>query len=365
MKLSGRWILGAAVAASLALPVAARADVNTNTTPDYKEVFDLIKAHLAGETESDLNRDAVQGLVNQLHPKVLLVTGKSESPVISSNARALTNPVLYDGQVAYLGVARVEAGLAAQISTALKQLDGTNHLAGVVVDLRFAGGQDYAEAAAVADLFIDKEKPLLDWGSGFVRSKANPDAWTLPLAILVNQKTAAAAETLAAVLREDDRAIILGASTAGEASMSEDFPLRNGQSLRIATAAIKLGGGETISTSGVKPDIEVTVSPENERTYYANPYAEIVSPHGVIPSIVGAPSAEGTNGTNRVHQRPLNEAELMRERKEKPGVDVEDLVPLSAPGDAEPEKPVIRDPVLGRALDLIKGIAVVRKTQAP
>jgi hypothetical protein len=370
MKFSGRRILGAAVAVCLALPLAARADVNTNTTPDYKEVFDLIRAHLAGESEADLNRDAVQGLLNQLHAKVSLVTSNSPAGAAASNASTLANSVLYDRQIAYLRVAQVESGLAGKINAALKQLETSNHLAGVVLDLRFAGGQDYAEAAAVADMFLDKEKPLLDWGSGFVRSKSKPDAWTLPLAILVNRESAAAAEALAAVLRKDDRAIILGENTAGEAAMSEDFPLHNGQVLRIATSAIRLGGDETLSTAGVKPDIEVGVSPSNEKLYYANPYAEIVPPNGVIPSIMGTNSAIGTNGTNQVaHPRQLNEAELMRERKERPGVGVEDLdlAPRSdgAELQSEPEKPVIRDPVLGRALDLVKGISLLGRTQSP
>jgi hypothetical protein len=30
---------------------------------------------------------------------------------------------------------------------------------------------------------------------------------------------------------------------------------------------------------------------------------------------------------------------------------------------AEPEKPIIRDPALARAVDLLKGLAVVRRTQ--
>jgi len=52
------------------------------------------------------------------------------------------------------------------------------------------------------------------------------------------------------------------------------------------------------------------------------------------------------------------EADLIRERKERPGMELDYSV--SAAREAEAEKPVIRDPVLGRALDLIKGISVLR-----
>lgn len=353
------------MAALLAQPALGRAAEGTNATPDFKEVYDLIRAHLAGESEADLNRDAVQGLLNQLHAKVSIVASKT-APGASSNALVLTKSALYDGPVAYLRVGRVGPGLASQINTAYHELDGTNHLKGVVVDLRFADGHDYAEAAAAADLFIAKERPLLDWGQGVVQSKAKTNAVTSPLAVLINQHTAAAAEALAAVLREDDRAILLGSTTAGEAAMSQEFPLKDGQYLRIATSAIKLGDGETLSTKGVKPDIQVSVKPEDERAYYADPFKDVAAPGNLIASILGGTAVGSTNGTNRVTRpRQLNEAELMRERKEKPGVDAEDLQPSSMAQMAEVEKPVIRDPVLGRALDLVKGISVIRPVHTP
>ena len=63
----------------------------------------------------------------------------------------------------------------------------TNKLEGVVLDLRYAAGDDYASAAATAELFIKKEQPLLDWGTGMVRSKDKSDAISVPVAVLVNR----------------------------------------------------------------------------------------------------------------------------------------------------------------------------------
>ena len=89
--------------------------------------------------------------------------------------------------------------------------------------------------------------------------------------MLVNHKTADAAEALAAVLRQDARALILGSTTAGEATIGKDFPLKNGQYLRIATAGVKLGNGTSLSATGLKPDISITLDPEEEQAYFANP----------------------------------------------------------------------------------------------
>ncbi len=361
MKFLQKMIWGASVVTLLAHAAKGRAEVTTNAVPDFKEVYDLVRSHLGEESEADLNRAAVQGLLNQLHSKVWLDEGKTETNT-ASGGPLLAKSTLYDGPIAYLRIGRVGEGLAGQISSAVKELKGTtNHLKGIVLDLRFADGHDYAAAAAVANLFTSREMPLLDWGNGYVRSTPKEDAISLPLAILVNQKTAAAAEAMAAVLRVDDRGVILGTDTAGEATVGKEFPLKNGQYLRIATSAIKLGDGSTLSANGVKPDIQVSVKPEDEKAYFSDPFKELAS----TASLAGGANGNGTNkvnGTNRMTR--TTEADLIRERKERPGMELEYSASAESARASEPEKPVVRDPVLGRALDLIKGISVIRQAHS-
>jgi len=352
-------ILGAGVVTLLSHPMKGRADVTTNAVPDFKEVYDLVHSHLAGESEADLNHAAVQGLLNQLHSKVWLDNGQSETNA-ASGGPLLAKSSLYDGPIAYLRIGRVGEGLASQVSAALKDLKGTNQLKGIIFDLRFADGHDYAAAASVADLFTSRAMPLLDWGNGYVRSTAKADAITLPVAILVNQETAAAAEAMAAVLRANDRGVILGANTAGEATVGREFPLKNGQRLRIATAAVKLADGETLSANGVKPDIQVNVRPEDEKAYFADPFKELASSANLTAGING--NGAKTNGTNRLLR--TTEADLIRERKERPGMELEYSSSSPSAREGEAEKPMVRDPVLGRALDLIKGIAVIRQAHS-
>ncbi|MDB6065002.1 MAG: Peptidase [Pedosphaera sp.] len=361
MKFLRRIVLSAGALALLAGFEVARADV-TNPPPDFKEVYDLIRSNLPNESEADLDRAAVQGLLAQLHSKVSLLPGKHGTNA-SSEAALLTKTVIYDGPVAYLRVGRVDDGLANQIATAYKQLLGTNHLKGIVLDLRFADGRDYSAAASAADLFISNETPLLDWGTGPVKSKAKADAITLPVAVLVNQQTAAASEALAAILRETDRAVILGMDTAGEATVGKDFPLKNGQLLQIATSPIKLGDGQRLSDTGVKPDIKVAVSPQEERAYFADPFRQLPSSIDLLSSFGGS-TQNSTNATNRTARQRTSEADLIRERKERPGMELQYSSPSGSESAAEPGTPVVRDPVLGRALDLVKGISVMHESHS-
>lgn len=316
--------------------------------PDFKEVYDLVRAHLPGVTEAELNRAAVEGLLSRLEGRVQLVGGAG---VTETNGPVFAEARVLENDVAWFRVARVAEGMARELAESLTRWSASNRLAGVVLDLRFAGGEDYAAAAAVADLFLAEEKPLLDWGQGPVRSEKKFSVLRLPVAVLVNRQTAGAAEALAAVLRETGAGLILGSRTAGRARAWQEFPLRAGQRLRIAIAPVKLGDGSALPEEGIKPDIEVAVSAEQERAVWENPYGAA----GELNLSAGVSEETGT-ATNRLARRfRPTEADLVRARREGRSFTNE-----PPPREPAPSRPTIRDPVLARAVDLIKGLAVVR-----
>jgi hypothetical protein len=322
--------------------------------PDFHEVYDLIREHLSGISEVDLNRTAVQALLDGLSPKVtLLASNTNANP---ADAPLVSRATLFEGKLGYLRITRVQQGLPKAVQDGVAQVAGTNELNGLVLDLRFAAGDDYSAAAATADLFVKKERPLLDWGQGVVQSKEKADAIAVPVAALVNQETAAAAEALAAVLREAGTSLILGGKTAGLAMIAQDYPLKNGERLRIASGPVRLGDGSALS-QGLKPDIKVEVSPTAEQSYYADAFKEVLKTNPA-----GGPSLSLTNPaatTNRARRPRFNEAELVRERRLGAILDA-DL----ENGGGEPEKPMVQDPVLARALDVLKGLTVVRQSHS-
>jgi hypothetical protein len=110
----------------------------------------------------------------------------------------------------------------------------------------------------------------------------------------------------------------------------------------------------------------VNVKPEDERSYYADPYKEIASSSGLIASLIGDSVTTPMSVTNRpVRQHQINEAELMRERRERPGMELDEVAPPMTEKEIENEPRIMRDPVLGRALDLIKGLSLINRAQAP
>ena len=130
------------------------------------------------------------------------------------------------------------------------------------------------------------------WIGGAVPSapREKTDAIRPPVAVLVNGETACAAEALAAVFRETGAGLIVGGKTAGQAMLAQEYPLKNGQRLRIATTPIKVGEATLMSAQGVKPDLAVEVSRDAERAYLADPFRKSSSPRP--PQIPTAPQTE-------------------------------------------------------------------------
>lgn len=311
----------------------------------FDEVFELLRKNLAGVSEAELQEAATSGLIEQLYPHVSLVTNQAAG----TNVGRLANTSVIEGAYGLFRFGEVGEGIEKEFESAYKRIGSSNRLKGVVLDLRFADGTDYAAAVALADGFFSKRRPLADWGDGVRFSTEKADAVELPLAILVNGETRGSAEAFAGILRRSDVGVVIGDATAGQASISREFTLKDGRKLRVATTPVKLAGAAPIDRKGLKPDIEVKVSPGEERAFLQDAYR-----------VTRTPVATGTNlvaGTNRPRRR-LTEADLVRMQRE--GADLESDVATGR--EAGPNRPaVITDPALARAVDLLKGLSVVQQ----
>lgn len=338
------WIVSCAAISSLA-------EENSPTAPDFHQVFELIKQNLPDTAEGELNRAATEGFIGKLYPRVTLVR-LGEKPELASPG--LTRSNVFDSSVLYLRIGGLAPGLDEAMKTAWEKVSLSNKAGGVVLDLRYAKGDDYSVAVSVARLFLQAKQPLLDWGEGMAESMEGGAFGACPVVTLVNGETSGSAEALAAVLRGVGRGLILGSRTAGKAGASKEFTLTNGDRLRIVTRSIRLGDGSEIEATGVVPDIEVDVGSSAEKAYYEDPFA--------VPQSAAQTSTGGLAGsrTNQLLRRPrYGEAELVRDRRQGLSVD--------APAErkrAEPEAPQLQDAVLVRALDLLKGLAIVRQTRS-
>jgi C-terminal processing protease CtpA/Prc len=317
--------------------------------PDFDEVYELLRKNLTGVTEPELEQAAVEGLIQQLYPQVSVATNVPAN----TNAGALAVVSVLEGAYGYFRFDEIGQGIEREFSAALKRLGSTNKLKGIVLDLRFAKGTDYEAATALADAFFATRQPMADWGDGAKFSTAKSDAISLPLTLLINKETRGAAEAFAGMLRRSEIGLLIGDNTAGQANISREFTLKNGQKLRIATVPVKIAGGAAIDRKGLKPDIEVAVSAAEERAFLQDAYRP---PRPDRVASLGTGQTPG--GTTNRPRRRVTEADLVRMQRE--GMDLEaDFVTGREAGPNRP--PVIADPVLARAIDLLKGLSVVHQ----
>ena len=332
----------------IAFTVATLSSFAADSPPDFRAVYDLIRTNLPGVTSEEFNRAAVKALVNAFGPNVAMSspTGSTDSPLISKLQ-------VFDSEVVYLRIPQVREGLPQAVRQAFDNASSSNKVKGLVLDLRYANGQEFAVAASVVDLFLSKEKPLLTVSGKTLKSASKSDAITVPVAVLVNRETAGAPEAMAAVFRETGTGLILGNQTAGQTAALKDYPLGNGEEIRIASEPVLLGDGSPLAPKGVVPDIVVPVNSAAERAWFEDAFAFIPSGSNLSASVSGAGMV---TSTNRPSRRPrISEADLVRERRE--GITFEEMETRAN----EPDKPQIGDPALARAIDLLKGLAVVRR----
>src|ERR1035441_6048806 len=98
----------------LAMHCARGADT-TNSAPDFKEVYDLLRTNLTGATDDNLNRAAIEGLLSRFHGKVSLVGGAADGSAIPQGGTALSKTAIIENNVAYLRIGRGTGNLANEI----------------------------------------------------------------------------------------------------------------------------------------------------------------------------------------------------------------------------------------------------------
>ncbi len=130
-----------------------------------------------------------------------------------------------------------------------------------IVDLRNNTGGVVDEAEKMADLFLDKGKPIIitKTKSGKKDISYTKDDMIIkePVVVLVNKYSASASEMLAGTLKDYGRATIVGTKTYGKGVMQSILELDDGSALKITVAEYFTPSETTINKVGITPDVEV------------------------------------------------------------------------------------------------------------
>lgn len=133
----------------------------------------------------------------------------------------------------------------------------------MVLDLRNNPGGLLDSGVNVARFFLSDGVILIEELPGgakeVFRAETEGDAVDIPLAVLVNENTASAAEVVAAALQANNRAPLIGTPTFGKGSVQLVFELSDQSSLHVTASRWKTPQGITLDFHGLQPDVPVTI----------------------------------------------------------------------------------------------------------
>lgn len=152
----------------------------------------------------------------------------------------------------------------------LRSRAGTSGLSGIVLDVRGNPGGEVDEALVVADLFVDAGILTRTRGRGgrILREEKAHAAGTdtrTPVVVLQDRHTASAAELLAAALKGNGRARIVGERSYGKGTVQEVLGMPDGGVLTFTIARYYSPQDAVIDGVGIEPDVRVGLAGKSER----------------------------------------------------------------------------------------------------
>ncbi len=206
--------------------------------------------------------------------------------------------------IGYIKVASFEAKTATEIHDGIEQLGGRN-LKGLVLDLRNNPGGLMAAAIETASFFLKPKQVILsqkgrDVPETVERVPADSNPYAFPLAVIVNGKTASAAEIVSGSLQDHDRATIVGEPSFGKGLVQSVYPLAEQTGLALTTALYYIPSGRSIQ----KPfssqrafdadgfELGATATHPNERTDFKTDSGRPVpGGGGIVPDVQVPPAS--------------------------------------------------------------------------
>ena len=341
-------------------PPDTRAVLEGLNPDEVNEAIKLLRSYYVNPGDADdraLARATVAGLLTRLDRGALLLPappkpGQPPAPPAREEIPGDFRTETFPNRVGYLRLGAWNRDRLPDVDKALRGFAAAGTPA-VVLDLRATaggGGDTFDLATEVLRRLVPKGRalftlrrpaPAAGGGAPDRLFTANADPlYPGRLLVVTDADTAGAAEVVAAVLRNERGALVVGAPTAGQAVEFADFGLggENSPILRLAVSQVLLPPKDApLYPGGVRPDLPVTQS----RTAKLDIFRQSVA-NGAVGSM-----APFVLDAERPH---YNEAALVA--RENPELDAAKEAQARRREGQPPPKLPPRDAPLQRAVDL-------------
>lgn len=169
---------------------------------------------------------------------------------------------MLDNGVGYIRIMEFSEGTDDEFNTALADLQKQG-MTSVVFDLRDNPGGLVDSVTKMLDTILPKGTVVYMKDKDGKRTNYTSDEdtkLTCPIAVLVNENSASAAEIFAGAIRDFHYGTLIGTTTYGKGVVQSTIPLNDGSMLKVTTAEYFTPSGENITGVGITPDIEMDYS---------------------------------------------------------------------------------------------------------
>ncbi|ESA33201.1 c-terminal processing peptidase-2 [Leptolyngbya sp. Heron Island J] len=204
--------------------------------------------------------------------------GQSETVIVSRTRLEIQIvsaklEVLDDINIGYIRLDEFNAHAAEQMQAAIAELSEQGAEA-FVLDLRNNPGGLLQASIDISRMWL-RRGPIVrtvNRSGDSEQISANRTHLTeLPMAILVNGESASSSEIVTGALGDNDRAVVVGSPTFGKALVQSLHGLSDGSGIAVTVAHYYTPNGTDISSKGITPDIQVSLSSDQRRTLSTNP----------------------------------------------------------------------------------------------
>lgn len=230
------------------------------------QVGDII-THIEGQSIASLTKEDIsKRLRGPVSSEVAVTVRRGVRPVELALHRALIVPptvtaAVKDG-IAEFKITSFNQRTASSLSDELKAIRKTQGalLKGVVLDMRGNPGGLLDQAVAMSDLFM-KDGPIVSTQGRHPLASQAYDAHEgdlaedLPVVVLVDGKSASAAEIVAAALQDSGRAVVVGTNSYGKGTVQTVIRLPNDGEMTLTWSRFHTPSGYALHNLGVLPTL--------------------------------------------------------------------------------------------------------------
>ncbi|MGF1457502.1 MAG: S41 family peptidase [Leptolyngbyaceae cyanobacterium] len=199
---------------------------------------------------------------------VILTRARLEIPTVAHELKEVNGY-----RIGYIRLGEFNGHATEQMAAAIESLTNQD-VEAFVLDLRGNPGGLLSASIEISRLWLQRGPIVrtLDRNGDPAEISANRSALTdLPMAVLVNGRSASSSEILTGALQDNQRATVVGTTTYGKALVQSLYGLSDGSGLAVTIAHYYTPNGTDISQRGITPDIAVDLSNGEESALFSDP----------------------------------------------------------------------------------------------